>query len=124
MNAAAPAHRVELMCRKPSRWMMGEAPHHAVLVVDRYKGVAVERVVAVGRDHGVERHDPLRDPPVKLVCPGRTTHADHHAAAGLDHFEASVGIASEFCTLADMQGIAAQVMAVQKGHVHGINAAL
>ena len=71
----------------------------------------------------MERHDPLREPPVKLVCRGRTPHADHHAAAGLDHFEASVGIASEFRTLADMQGIAAQVMAVQKGHVHGINAA-
>ena len=48
MNAAALAHRVELMCRKQSRWMMGEAPHHAVLVVDRHKSVAVERVVAVG----------------------------------------------------------------------------
>jgi len=66
----------------------------------------------------------LRDPPVKLVCRGRTPHADHHAAAGLDHFEAGVGLASEFCALADMQGIATQVMTVQKGHVHGINTAL
>src|SRR5262249_55669804 len=86
------------------RWMMSEAPHHAVLVVDRHEGVAVECVVAIGRDHGVKRHDPLRDPPVKLACRRRPPHADHHAAAGLDYLKSRIGLAGEFCALADSSG--------------------
>src|SRR5262249_1066966 len=105
MNAAALAHRVELMRRKPPRWMMSEAPPSGVLVADRHEGVAVECVVAIGRDHGVKRHDPLRDPPVKLACRRRPPHADHHAAAGLDYLKSRIGLAGEFCALADMQWI-------------------
>ena len=103
--------------------MVREAPRHAVLIVDRHKGVAVERVVAVGRDHGVERHDPLRDAPVKIAGRRRPPHADHHAAFGLDHLEAGVGLAGELGALADMQRIAAQVVPVQERDVHGIDAA-
>src|ERR1700685_2100773 len=54
----------------------------------------------------------------------RPAHAYHHAALALDHFEARVGLAGEFGTLADMERIAAQIVAVQEGDMHRIDAAL
>src|SRR5215813_13625559 len=123
MNAAALTHCVELMRRKRPRWMMGEAPHHAVLIVDGHEGMAVERVVAIGRDHGVKRHDPLRDPPIKLLRPCWSPHPDHHAAAGFNDFESGIGLARELRAFADVQWIVAQIVTVQKRYMHGIDAA-
>src|SRR6516164_10385269 len=106
MNAAAIAHGLKFMRGKLAGWMVGEAPHHAVLVVDWNEGMAVERIVAVRRYHGVKRHDPLRDAPIKLACHCRPPHADDHTAFGFDHFESNIGLASEFSALADVQRIA------------------
>ncbi len=72
VDAAAVAHGGELVLRERPCGMVREAPGHAVLVVDRHPGVAVERILAVGRDHAVERHDPLCDAPVELAY----THLD------------------------------------------------
>ena len=87
VDAAAVAHDFKLVRRERPRRMVGEAPRHAVLVVDRHEGVAVERVVAIRRDHGVERHDPLGDAPVEIARRRRPAHADHHAALVLDDLE-------------------------------------
>ena len=75
VDAAAVAHGVELVGGERAGRMVREAPGHAALVVDRHPGMAVERVLAVGRNDAVERHDPLRDAPIEVALMRRPTQA-------------------------------------------------
>ena len=72
----------------------------------------------------MERHDPLGNAPIELARRRRPPHADDHAAARFDHFEARIGLAGELGALAHMQRIAAQIVPVQEGDVHRVDAAL
>src|SRR5207247_7071387 len=64
MNAVAVLDELDVLRGYGMLGMKRHRPRHAILVVHGHPSMAVERVAGVGWNEGVQRRDPLRDPPV------------------------------------------------------------
>ncbi len=87
--------------------------------------MAVERVAGVGRNEGVPRHDPLRDPPVIVAGIRIAPRADDQAAGRVEDVKAGLGGFRELRTRGvAMEWVGGQIPAVQERYMAGIDAAL
>ena len=124
MNAMATLHGANLDIAEGARGVVGEGPGEAVLVVDGRPGVAVQRIIAIGRNHRVPRHDPLGHAPVVVARLRIAARADEQPAFGFHNleFRRLVGLILRPLGGA-MQRVGMQLAAMQPGHMGGIDAA-
>src|SRR5256885_16986526 len=87
--------------------------------------MAVERVAGVGRNEGVPRHDPLRDPPVIAAGIRIAPRANDQAASRLEDVEGGLrGFRELRARGVPMEWVGGQIPAVQERNMAGIDAAL
>src|SRR5260221_10541709 len=87
MDTFAVPHRGHFGVGEIADRVVVEAPGPAILVVDRYPEMAMDRMIAAWRDHREGRHHPLGDAPVIPVVLAIAPRPDKEAARALDHFE-------------------------------------
>ena len=123
IHAFAVFHGVNFFVAQGRSGLVRHAPNPAVFIINGYKGMAIEGVVTVGWNHGVPRHDPLRDSPVVGAGFGISSRANQEATTGLLDLKEGLFVALEFGAFgAFVQGVGVQLAAVQKRHMARINA--
>src|SRR5260221_12797343 len=87
MNTVAGLDELDMLLGYGVGGMNRHRPRHTIFVVHGHPSMAVERVPGVGRNEGVPRHDPLRDPPVIVSGIRIAPRADEQAAGGCEDVE-------------------------------------
>ncbi len=126
MHALAIVHGSALGVGDAARGMIIVTPGPAVLVVDGYPEMPVHGVPTARRDHGEGRQHPLGDAPVVVAILGIAPRTDVKTAGTLDHLEHRLRIAEVVLIAfgALEQRIGADIGAVQKGDMAGVDAPL
>ena len=124
IDALGVLHRGMFFGVQIARRMMGEGPGPAVLVIDRHPGMAVQGVIAIGRNHLMKGHDPLRHTPVGLAFIGIAPRTDQDAGRCVHDFNFWFVVALVLRALGtDAHRLIVEGAAVQPGHMCTVDAA-
>src|SRR4030095_2613092 len=87
VDATAGAHFSQLIFGEGPSRMPAEAVHPAMLVVQGNPGMPAKRTIAIGRNHGVEGHEPVRGSPIIMSVVSVPSGRNQKTVVGLEDFD-------------------------------------